>query len=133
MRGLTVKYLAQDRRTGHFLYRRRVPKALQGTVTGGEFVRVLGKTQSEALTRYGAVHGHLEHLLALAKHGVEGLSPAALQEALKAKLQQWGRTRTHPAGRPKRERCGKPLRTSFLPRMRIVRQGDTLASPMPLM
>lgn len=52
MRNVTVKYLRKNDRTGSFEYRRRVPKSLEKLVTKREFLKVLGKTQSEAVMRY---------------------------------------------------------------------------------
>jgi len=75
MRNLTVKYLRENKRTGSFEYRRRVPKTLEGMVKQREFLEVLGKTLSEATTRYGVQHERIEYLVAPAKHGVTGLSP----------------------------------------------------------
>ena len=74
MRNVTVDYLREDPRTGSFQYRRRAPKILAGVVKKREFLKVLGKMQSEAVMRYGREHERIEHLISLAKNGVRGLS-----------------------------------------------------------
>jgi|GEM_PF-7039352 len=64
MRNVAVKYLRQNERTGSFEYRRRAPKVLEDMVDVREFLKVLGKTQSEAILDYGREHERIEHLLA---------------------------------------------------------------------
>jgi len=64
MRNVTVEYLQQVK-SGSYQYRRRIPKILQGRVKEREFIKVLGKTQKEALLRYGSYHEHVEHLISL--------------------------------------------------------------------
>lgn len=90
MRNITVKYLKQDKRSGSYVYRRRVPKVLEKMVTKREFIEVVGKTQQEAIVRYGPVHERIEHLVALAKNGVTGLSPKEQSDRLAALLASWG-------------------------------------------
>src|SRR4051794_3803284 len=56
----------QHRRWGgkdHYRYRRRIPPALQQELGKTELVRPLGKTASEAMGRYPAVHREAEALL----------------------------------------------------------------------
>jgi integrase len=90
MRNVTVDYLREDPRTGSFQYRRRVPKILAGVVKKREFLKVLGKTQSEAVMHYGREHERIEHLISLAKNGVTGLSPLEQSIRLTALLESWG-------------------------------------------
>lgn len=66
MRNVTVKYLRKNDRTGSFEYRRRVPKSLEKLVKKREFLKVLGKTQSEAVTRRHHLHQSLG-----SNHGVQ--------------------------------------------------------------
>lgn len=90
MSGLTVKHTTKDPRTGNILYRRRVPKALQGHFVGqGYLVKALGKGDA-AIHAYSEYHGQIEQLLALAKNGVTGLSPLEQQKRLKALFETWG-------------------------------------------
>ena len=103
MRNVTVKYLRKNDRTGSFEYRRRVPKSLEKLVTKREFLKVLGKTQSEAVMRYGAEHEKIEHLVSLAKFGVTGLSPMEQSKKLAALLESWDAD-PHSAGRDDNER-----------------------------
>jgi integrase len=90
MRGITVKYLVTDKRTGRYVYRRRVPECLKGQTSRREFTKALGESQAIALGRYGAYHQEIEHLIALARNGVAGLSPIEQQKALAATLKLWG-------------------------------------------
>ena len=90
MRNMTVKYLRENPRTGSFEYRRRVPEALKGLVSKREFLKVLGRNQSEAVMHYGREHERIEHLISLAKHGVTGLSPLEQSNRLAALLESWG-------------------------------------------
>jgi hypothetical protein len=49
---MTVKYLRENPRTGSFEYRRRVPEALKKLVSKREFLKVLGRNQSEAVMHW---------------------------------------------------------------------------------
>lgn len=81
---IAVKYAKTDSRTGNLNYRRRVPKALQPYFPGQTMlVKGLGKG-SAAIIAYGKYHDQIEHLLALAKNGVSGLSHSEQQARLKA-------------------------------------------------
>ncbi|SFN44099.1 Phage integrase family protein [Roseovarius lutimaris] len=90
MRSFSVKHVKTDNRNGHYIYRRRVPKALLASIGKTEFVSTLGRTEGEALVAYGPYHERIEHILALAKNGVTGLSPTEQRERLKAMLEGWG-------------------------------------------
>lgn len=103
MRNVTVKYLRQNKRTGSFEYRRRVPRVLEGLVKKREFLKVLGKTQGEAVMHYGREHERIEHMVSLAKHGVTGLSPLEQSTRLAALLESWGAD-PHSYGRDDNER-----------------------------
>ncbi|WP_254656380.1 integrase [Roseovarius sp. 217] len=85
-----MKHVKTDKRNGHYIYRRRVPKALLATIGKTEFISSLGRTEGEALVAYGPYHQRIEHMLALAKNGVTGLTPAEQRERLKAMLEVWG-------------------------------------------
>lgn len=103
MRNVTVKYLTKDRKTGHLTYRRRVPDSLKGITGKREFLKVLGRTEAEALTFYGPFHQRIEHMIALAERGVTTLSEAERQKALAAMLQEWGAD-PHGPGKDDQER-----------------------------
>ena len=103
MRNITVKYLNQDGRTGRYYYRRRVPKVLETVVPRREFIKVLGKTLSDAMMHYGTEHARIEHLIALAENGVTGLSPAEQALRLTAMLENWGAD-PHSSGQDENER-----------------------------
>lgn len=85
-----VQYLKTDKRNGSLIYRRRVPKGLEAAFPQTEIVKVLGRTMQEALVAYGPFHQRIEHLRALAKNGVAGLSPAEQRQRLVVALQSWG-------------------------------------------
>lgn len=90
MWNVTVKYVSPAPRSGNLTYRRRVPKVLRDRVGRSEFIKVLGKTQADALLEYGKFHRHVEHLIALAKGGVTGMSPTEQRDRLTALLTERG-------------------------------------------
>ncbi|MEM5469454.1 site-specific integrase [Celeribacter marinus] len=102
MRTINVKYVTKDKRNGHYIYRRRVPKALSGMVGVSEFVKSLGKTEGELLANYTPYHQQIEHSIELARHGVTGLSPTEQKLRLTALLTQWGAD-PHSKGRDDNE------------------------------
>jgi len=57
-----TKYVRVDSR-GNYKYRRRVPANLQSVLGKKEFVKLLGKTDAEAMRNYGSYHRHIEQLL----------------------------------------------------------------------
>lgn len=59
---LQVKYLKFDSR-GQYRYRRRVPVGLVKILGKREFVKVLGRTETEALQAYSAYHDYVESLI----------------------------------------------------------------------
>lgn len=103
MRTFTVKYVSNDKRTGRYVYRRRVPAALAEVIQKREFLKVLGRTECEALSQYGRYHEHIEHLIALAKHGVVGISETQQRAQLIALFEEWGADPYGP-GRSENER-----------------------------
>ncbi|RPG40986.1 MAG: hypothetical protein CBC34_011440 [Hyphomicrobiaceae bacterium TMED74] len=60
--GLIVKHVVQTK-TGTYTYRRRVPKGLREVLGKTEIKKTLGKSQSQALKRYNAIHKEVEQLL----------------------------------------------------------------------
>lgn len=89
MRNITVKHTKPDPRNGHVNYRRRIPKALASSVGKTEFVTTPGRAQEDALVNYGPYHQKTEHMIALAKNGVAGLSPSEQRERLAAMPEGW--------------------------------------------
>lgn len=61
-RAFVTKHIRVDNNGTH-KYRRLVPKALQKTLGKTEFVKVLGRSQAEAMRNDGAYHDHVEKLL----------------------------------------------------------------------
>lgn len=90
MPSIVVKYVKPDPRNGSLIYRRRVPKLLAPHFPQTEIIKVLGRTHQEALVAYGPFHQRIEHMLALARNGVTGLSPAEQRTRLIAALETWG-------------------------------------------
>jgi hypothetical protein len=80
-----------------------VPDSLWRVTGKREFLRVLGRTEAEALTFPGQFHQRIEHLVALAERGVTALSAAERQKALAAVLQEWG-AYPHDPGKDAQER-----------------------------
>ncbi|MCJ7872659.1 integrase [Phaeobacter sp. J2-8] len=113
MRLIAVKYVKPDPRNGKLIYRRRVPKALLASVGQTEFVKTLGRTTAEALIAYGPFHQKIEHMLALAKNGVTGLSPAEQRARLTAMLQGWNADPFSP-GRDDNERTWREVKAERL-------------------
>jgi len=93
---ISVKHVKVDKRNGHYVYRRRVPESLKASIGKTEFVSTLGRTEHEALVAYGRYHQRIEHMLALAKNGVAGLTPSEQAERLRAMLEVWGADPTGP-------------------------------------
>jgi integrase len=108
MRVVTVKYLTRDKRTGHYVYRRRVPRALHGPTGKREFIKVLGRTEAEAIAAYGTFHREIEHMAALARLGVEGLSPTQQRDRMAALLRAWGAD-PHGPGKDASERTWREV------------------------
>ena len=86
---LSMKHVQIDQ-NGYYRYRRRVPKYAKAFVGKTEFVKVIGKTENEALSNYGDVQRHCDHLFALAKDGAIAASPQVQQEHLEVLLKHWG-------------------------------------------
>lgn len=129
MRNVTVKYLRENNRTGSFEYRRRVPKVLEGMVKQREFLKVLGKTQGEAVMHYGREHERIEHMISLAKHGVTGLSPLEQSTRLTALLESWGAD-PHSRGRDGNERTWREeAAAQLVDRYQDPRTGDYVGVP----
>jgi hypothetical protein len=61
----SLRYTQLDQ-NGCWRYRRRVPDRLRPLLGKTEFVKVLGRTEAEALHAFGLYHRHVETIL---KHG----------------------------------------------------------------
>ena len=87
---VALKHIQQDT-NGSFRYKRRVPKSIQ-PLFGGKlyFIKVLGRTEAEALVSYGPYHKHIETMIRLAKAGGGELTPMQLAEKNRALLIEWG-------------------------------------------
>jgi integrase len=132
MRVVTVKYLTRDKRTGHYLYRRRVPGALHGLTSKREFIKVLGRTEAEAIAAYGTFHREIEHMATLARLGAEGLSPTQQRDRLAAVLRAWGAD-PHGPGKDASERTWRGVAADrLLDPYQDARTGDYRGVPGPV-
>lgn len=98
-----MKHVIRPKRDNSYVYKRRVPVALKELYRDAHFIRTLGHTEAEALANYGTYHQRVEHIIALARGGVTGLSPREQQDRLKALLLAWGAD-PHGPGRDDNER-----------------------------
>jgi hypothetical protein len=87
---ISLKYVSRDPKTGHSIYRRRVPADIKEGFEVNEFLKALGKTDAEVAANYGPTHQYYSHLIQLARHGVSGITPAERHAALEAGLMSWG-------------------------------------------
>ncbi len=64
---VALRHIQRDT-NGSLRYKRRVPKSIQPLFGGKQyFIKVLGRTEAEALVSYGPYHKHVETLIRLAK------------------------------------------------------------------
>lgn len=76
---LSLPHLKIDQ-NGRFRYRRRVPENLRESLGKTEFIKVLGRTESEAILAYGPFNRQVENMIALGKVGGGETTPMVLQE-----------------------------------------------------
>lgn len=88
-RRFMTKYIRIDSR-GNYKYRRRVPAKLQPTLGKKEFVKLLGKSEPEAMLAYGPFHEHVEKLLVLTQPVSEQGDLLAIKMALEAEFIEAG-------------------------------------------
>ena len=87
---VALKHILRDT-NGSLRYKRRVPKSIQPLFGGKQyFIKVLGRTEAEALVSYGPYHKHIETLIRLAKARGGELTPMQLAEKNRALLTEWG-------------------------------------------
>ena len=72
---------------GRYRYRRRVPQALQATLGVTEFIKVLGKTEREAIAAYGPYHHFVERQIAMGKTNGDTKSLVEIKEDLRTFFQ----------------------------------------------
>jgi hypothetical protein len=78
---LQVKYL-QIRKCGDYRYRRRVPEGLTTVLGKTEFVKVLGRSEIEAIKAYADFHDHVEALIRTAGKSGAAPDPRRIKEAI---------------------------------------------------
>ena len=81
-RSLVLKHI-HIVKNGTRKYRRRVPHDLQSVLGKKEFIRVLGKTDTEVMRNYHPYHEHVEQLLA----SVSPTSDAAELASIKTNIE----------------------------------------------
>lgn len=87
---VALRHIQRDT-NGSLRYKRRVPKSIQPLFGGKQyFIKVLGRTEAEALVSYGPYHKHVETLIRLAKARGGELTPMQLAEKNRALLTEWG-------------------------------------------
>lgn len=82
-----TKYVRIDSR-GNYKYRRRVPENLQPVFGKKEFVKLLGKTDAEAMRNYGRYHEHIERLVSLTKPESDHSRLLAIKAAIEAEFSE---------------------------------------------
>lgn len=88
-RRLMFKHIRTEK-NGTIKYRRRVPEKLQSVLRKREFVKVLGKTELEAMRNYQAYHEHVEQLLLSASHSSDASDLAAIKDSIEAQFAELG-------------------------------------------
>jgi hypothetical protein len=81
-----LKHLKIDE-NGRYRYRRRVPKTLQATLGVTEFVKVLGKTERDAIAAYGPYHNFVERQIRVAKSSGDAKSLVQIKDDLRTLFQ----------------------------------------------
>lgn len=84
-RSLVIKHL-RIQENGTYKYRRRVPQKLQKTLGKTEFVKVLGKSEYEALRNYQPYHDHVEHLLNSARPQADAAELVSIKTGIEAQF-----------------------------------------------
>lgn len=84
---LTLKHVKIDA-NGRYRYRRRVPQTLQVSLGNTEFVKVLGRTEREAIAAYGPYHHFVERQIAMGKTSGDTKSPLEIKEDVRTIFQQ---------------------------------------------
>ncbi|MGR3412333.1 MAG: integrase [Pseudooceanicola nanhaiensis] len=82
-----IKHVRLEK-NGTYKYRRRVPKPLQPVLRKAEIVKVLGRTEREALVAYGPYHDHVERLLRSTRPHDEATELAAIRRSIEAQFQE---------------------------------------------
>ena len=88
-RAFVIKHLRIEP-DGTRKYRRRVPRELQSTLGKTEFVKVLGKTEAEALRNYGPYHDHVERILRSTNPKDEAAQLVEIKKGIEAQFHELG-------------------------------------------
>lgn len=101
--GLILKYVVITK-AGTRHYRRRFPRAVAGVIGKGEFKRLLGETEREALRNYPRVHGEFERLVAEVRErkrakGPRVVTPLDIHAAAVARAAELASSVVHVGGR----------------------------------
>lgn len=88
-RRLVVKHLRIEK-NGTYKYRRRVPERLQSALRKSEIVKVLGRSEPEAMRNYLPFHDHVEHLLRSTKPSSASSDLWSLKSSIEAQFIEAG-------------------------------------------
>ena len=102
---LVLKHVKIDS-NGRYRYRRRVPKALQATLGVTEFIKVLGRTEREAINAYGPYHHLVDQQIAMGRSGGAFKSPIEAKGDIKA-LFQFHKLDPYSSGKTDSEQAGR--------------------------
>lgn len=88
-RTLVVKHLRIEK-NGAYKYRRRVPDRLQAVLGKSEIVRVLGKSETEAMRNYPSIHDHVDLLFKSTSSTSSTAETWAIKSAIEAQFLEAG-------------------------------------------
>lgn len=102
---IVIEFVSQNKKTGAWEYRRRVPKKAKGNLenTGfrkdlTEFKKVLGMTETEALKSYPDFHAKVERAIRHAEQTTGSLLPDAFEGLTKLEIYNLGLERVRRMG-----------------------------------
>ena len=79
-----MKYLRKS--SGTYKYRRRVPEHLVSTLGKTEFVKVLGKTEHEAMQNYGPCHARIQRIIDTTSPKSDAADIAAISSSIEGQF-----------------------------------------------
>lgn len=101
--GLVLKNVHQTK-AGTWHYRRRLPRDVAPLLRQGEFKRVLGSTEREALRNYPKVNGEFERLVAETRRrsgaGLPAETPLEIHRMAERRARELATVTVHVGGRP---------------------------------
>ncbi|RWC10374.1 MAG: integrase [Mesorhizobium sp.] len=148
--GLVLKNVTQTK-AGTWHYRRRLPRDVAPLLGQGEFKRLLGSTEREALRNYPKVNGEFERLVVETRRrrggpDLSAITPMELHRLAEQRAQELAAMTVHIGGRPlpgSHPDAADVIRESYLSRsgqgedpvesraVAILAGGDRLSRPTP--